>query len=689
MFNIGAPLAVVNTVAGVGLSGAIFSGLVGFGLSASAAYLSSTLLRPGKPRAPTLPTPEDGKFNLKQNVPSLTFVYGRRKKGGDYVLLEERSGTAYHLLVHVAHEIEGYVDHYLGDAVATLDVDGFVTSVDSEDEDSEKYYVLNGVPRVRIQTRKGLDIEQHYATLVDVFPEIWSTDHRGDGLASALMSCDSVGGNDYTTTYPNGMPSHNAVLDGRLCYDPRDGVTRYTTNLGLIRLDHLLSPFGGKQTLDAFDLESMKAFADVCDEDVVNRNGEVEKRYHGGLWGRYENDPVDVGREIDEAADAVLYETAEGKIAVHPGHWVEPDIHLTEDDIISFSYIANRDPEKEVIATRGRWIDPGQDFNKVDAALYGDPYVSENDERTRTVDNECVDKHNHISRMQKLRYIRARAPRVAIKCDYWSARNIMQRRFIRVTKSPHLVSQPIEIIGRPKRILYPNLAFEFEGLVVPSTLYDFVAATEEGEPGSIPVKVGSSGIPDVENFDVTIQSGDIGGGVGAYALATFTNASDALTYQLEFEQTSGGAVQNAAADNGNDEIQTGYLLDGSEYKFRIRAVSGNGSYGDWTDYITRTAVADTVAPGLPVNVTVSGSVGQADLAWTNPNSANLKTILIYRNSVDDFATASLIEPIHNGAETYSDTGLTAGSYFYWLTAANGSGVESAEVSASPSPVIVT
>src|SRR4051794_20289279 len=83
----------------------------------------TSLLRP-RPSAPqqpqqvqqsAAPKPADGKYNLRQNVPSLCVIYGRVKKGGDYVFLEEINGSAFHCLVSAAHKVEAYVQHYLHD----------------------------------------------------------------------------------------------------------------------------------------------------------------------------------------------------------------------------------------------------------------------------------------------------------------------------------------------------------------------------------------------------------------------------------------------------------------------------------------------------------------------------------------------------------------------------------------------
>jgi len=688
LFNIGAPIAVVNAAYGIGVAGAVFQAAVGLGLTLAASYGANALLG-GRDR-PAVPTPEDGKYNLKQNIPPLRFVYGLRKISGDYVFLEERGGTAYHVIVHAAHEINGYVSHYLGDSVATFDENGDFVSINSEDEDSDRYYNQGGVAKVHIDTRTGLSAETAYADLVSDFSDVWDADHRGDGLASVLMRVDSVGANDHTTVFPNSMPAHSCVVEGKKLLDPRTNTTAYSTNLALIRLDHELSVFGGKKSLEDIDLDSWKAFADICDENVLNRDGGTEKRYHGGIHGSFETDQVEVAKELDRAADAVTYETREGKLAVHPGKWVEPIIHITRADISSFAYNANRNPAEHIIAVRGRYVDPDQDFNKVDAAIYGDVYVTDDNERAKTVDSEVVSSHNHIQRLQKIKYIRSRAPEVSIVCDYWSARNLPEKRWVKVTKPPQLIDAYVEIIEKPKLHLSPELKWEFSGLVVPRTIYDFDPATEEGTPGSTPVKIGSDGVPDVSNFAVTIQSGDIGNGtVGAYAVATFANESDALTYELEYGQTSGGATSNLTATNGDAEIETGYLVDNVEYEFRMRARAANGSYGDWTDYITLTAVADPTAPDAPTSFTATGAASYVTLQWTNPNSANLVSIRIYRNTVDDFATATFVNPVYNNGTSYSDGILAADDYYYWITAANGSGRESASVAASNNPATVT
>lgn len=285
---------------------------------------------------PKVPKPDDGSYNLKQSVPSLAYVLGTTKKGSDYVFLEEKAGTAYHIMVWAGHRIQGFVQHYLHDDKATLDGDGWVTA--------PAYIAADGYQIVKILTRLGLNAETAYSDVVTAFSTIWNNNCRGDGLATVRMSCRTVDQKEFLDRYPNQMPEHSAVGNGALLYDPRkdstqggSGSHRYTNpstwefskNIALMRLWHLCHPVGGKMSYENMYLADWANAADVCDENVTNRSGATEKRYHGGFWFRAGNDPIEVGRIMDEAAELVVYERADGKIGVHAGEFVAPDVRLT------------------------------------------------------------------------------------------------------------------------------------------------------------------------------------------------------------------------------------------------------------------------------------------------------------------------------------------------------------------------
>jgi hypothetical protein len=67
------------------------------------------------------PPPSNGTYNERQPVPPLRVIAGRCRVGGDYATLEEKAGVAYHIIVHAAHRIEGYVQHWLHDELVTFE----------------------------------------------------------------------------------------------------------------------------------------------------------------------------------------------------------------------------------------------------------------------------------------------------------------------------------------------------------------------------------------------------------------------------------------------------------------------------------------------------------------------------------------------------------------------------------------
>ncbi|MBY3263880.1 hypothetical protein HFO15_19840 [Rhizobium laguerreae] len=635
------------------------------GLAAGATLLSRALT----PR-PSVPKPEDGTYNLKQSVPSLPIVLGRVKKAGDYVFLEEKNGIAYHILVHAGHRIQGYFKHYLHDEAVTLDGSGNVVSPGHFNDDGNAY--------VQITSRVGLPAETAYSDIVSAFSSIWSSSHRGDGLASVRLRCYTAPSKDYLKVYPNQMPEHSAVMDGMLLYDPRTATTAFTKNLAIMRLWHLTSPYGGKLSLDDMYLPDWINAANVCDQSVTNKTGGTESRYYGGMWFRANSDPIEVGKTLDQAAELVVYERADGLIGVHAGEYVAPTITLTRDKIISFGLNANVDPATTVLAVRGRFTDPSDLYNTNDAAIYGNPYVGEDTERTSTVDNVAVQSHNHIQRLQKLAYIRRNGARVSVTAHYDPDNDVAYHRFVRIQYAPKLSDAVIEITSKVT-VSLRDMTVAFSGIVVPSGLYDFNATTEEGDPGSSIIIIPPSSAPVPINFDVVIQTEVVSGGSSAaYALATWDSVSASLTYELEWEKTSGSTgPQSVVSTAGETQVRSGYLADGTQYKFRLRTWSG-GASSDWTDYEIRTSTADSNPPGVVTGVSATGGSGQVTFNWTAPNSANYAAARCYWNTSNTFVGATYVAPPEYGSPSSADsrviTGLAAGIKYGFIEAINASGV---------------
>jgi hypothetical protein len=653
---------------------ALYLGTLALGYVGLAA--GSYLLQGALANKPAVPKPEDGSYNLKQNVPSLPYVLGRVKKGGDYAFLEEFNGTAYHVTVMAAHRISSYIQHYLHDEAVTLGPEGHVVT--------PAHFVIGSSRYVIIRSRIGLAAESYYSEIGAAFPSVWSSAHRGDGLATAMLMCSTTQQKDYLSVFPNQMPQHSAIIRGHAqIYDPRISTTAYTENLALHRMWHIASPVGGRLTLDDMYMPDWIAAANVGDETVLNREGDVEPRYHGGFWFRANNDPSEVGRIMDQAAELVVYERPDGKVGVHAGRFVEPDVRLTRDDVLSVQLDGNTRDASTVLAVRGRFVDVFNDYVTADAAIYGNPYQADDDsERTKTIENAAVQRHNHIQRLQKIAYLRANAPKVAVVAHYEPAENVPYRRFVRLHLPPKMDEVIVEITSTP-RLSLRNLTVEFSGIIVPPSLYGFVASVEEGAPPSRPDKVDPAGVPKPTGFTVLIKTEVVSGGAtAAYALASWTSVSNILTYEFEWERRDVSEPVRSVSSSGSDaEVRSQYLVDGGQYRFRLRAWGG-GTPSAWTDYITATATADPVAPGIVAGVSVTPGAGQALFEWTAPNSANYFACRIYIGSTNNINAATLMATEYgppSAVDNRAVLGLAPGTRYAWLVAINASGVPATAV----------
>lgn len=337
-----------------------------------------------------------------------------------------------------------------------------------------------------------------------------------------------------------------------------------------------------------------------------------------------------------------------------------------------------------MLAVRGRFTDTANDFVRTDAAIFGNPYLADDDtERTKTFDNPAIQSHNHCQRKQKIGKIRANAARVSGVAHYEAAEELPYQRFIIVHYPPKLEETVIEITETPK-VSLRNMTIEFSGIVVPRDLFSFAAVFEEGLPPNSGTKIDSGGVPVPVDFNVTIQREVVSGGAqAAYAKATWTLISDVLTYEFEWEPTDlSSAAQSVLSDELDVDARSLYLVDGKQYRFRLRAWGG-GTSSDWTGYVILTATADETAPGVVTGASATGGVGQGSFNWTAPNSPNYAAAQIYINTVNSFSGATLMATEYgpaNIADSRVVTGLTAGTKYGFIRAINTSGVAAAAVS---------
>ncbi len=667
--------AAIAAIPAIAALGATAANIIGWGITTALAVGASLLLSP----KPQTPTPSDVSGLVKQDVPVRWVHRGRRRVGGAMLFAEVENGNLHVIYAQQHGTVEAFERTFLDGREVVIDGGtNFVTGILGTGENP---YPANVV---RVVTRPGSASQLTFGEVSGSFPALWTGDHRCRGIGLTYVEQSAVTAEDFSKAYPNRIIALEQIGRFGGAYDPRTGTTHWTQNLALLLADYLTSPDGLQIPAGYLNTARLIAAANRCDEAVTIKGGGTIGRYQGGLSYRMDAEPSSIISRYLAAMDGRLTLLPDGTIAIDAGAYGEPTVILDDSCINAYELRAGGDPASEANDIRAQFTYAGADFAEADADPWRDEadIAASGEAKAATLQLYEVEHHNHARRLMKL-FARRALPAY----QGWVRTNLKgleawDQRFVRVRGTMFGLDHSFEVLGIA---LDPQtMTVTLQLVALDASAHAFDAESEEGTAPAIPDDSDETTIGPPEGLAVARSYRTVSNGVRAAQLDVTWNAP-LRAYSTAQAQIS---VHGAGAWSDMTLLRTSSpptsavaesVSDGVQYDIRVRWRAPDT---DWSTISTETAVADPDPLAKPTQVAaVADGTGAAMVVWMPPSSARYSGVNIRASTTNNPTTAPVVASLPGAPTSVLQstrlTGLASGTWYFWVTAINGSGLESA------------
>lgn len=619
--------------------------------------------------------PSDRQFINKSPVSPRVRSYGRVLIGGTQVFMAARNARLMRVVAHNDGLIDAIEAHYIDGKEVSLDGDGFVNS---------EPYISGSNHYVWIGWRLGTNTQTAILNNLADFPE-WDASHKGLGVAYTMTFFWQPPAESFSSVFPAyENTAHTVLIRASLVYDPRTSTTAWSDNAALCIRDYCTHETGLMMPADWLDLEidSWKHGADVCDTLEATLAGGTVKKYR--LWGSYDYSerPADVLNRMLTSCNGKIFPGPNGGLQLSVGEWVEPTVTVGGSSIRSYRLGAGNEGPESFNVLSATYVEPDQGYAENSAQDWEDAAsIAAYGRIPATAQLHMVPHHNQCRRLMKQAAAIISADWRGQLVTDLSALPVLSERFIRIV---------IEELGLNFTAEVDNVQFDVsDGSVVTGLIIDFTsisasafsfdAATQEGYPSQPAPNIDPGAVPVPVDFNALIQgrsSAGTGYAVGVGSWEPFD--ANGLRVEMQYRIYGAGSWLSVQSASGAVSVETPPLQDGANYEFRARTRGTRSS--DWTATIERTVTVDTVAPGIPKNLSAIKTGTTATVSWKHPTSSNTYGSRVYRHTSNTPSAATLVDTIYGGPNvslSIDDGPLADASYWFWVATINGSGVESA------------
>jgi hypothetical protein len=384
-----------------------------------------------------------------------------------------------------------------------------------------------------------------------------------------------------------------------------------------------------------------------------------------------------------KACDGFVWQGPDYKINILIGAYEAPTVTLTDSHIIAMTARRGPTAEERTSALKMVYTEVSIGYREQESALVSVPGIDQDPNTDpQPVQLYYAPHHNQATRIGKLLAARRGNRWHLDMVTNLYGLNLLGERFVRVTSAEAAIDAVFAIesgvkIARGKDRL--NISV---GLIeVKPEDWSFNAATEEGTP---PTGTSSAGtITLAAPTGLTLSAAQIGGAAGTSVAIKATwdaGGRSGLRYEVRYRPTAGG---DWLLMNVEPEDRTGWsgpVSSGVQYDVQVRALTIGRFASAWSSVVQITPVA-SLTLSAPSALTATGGAGSVAASFRMPSEPSLAFARLYRT-----ATSSFTSPTQVGSDivgglgqvmSATDTGLAAGTYFYWVRAFNGSGGQSA------------
>lgn len=614
--------------------------------------------------------------NTREAAGAQEIVYGKVRKGGVITYMESNGGGNLYLhqiICLAGHEVNAIGDIYINDKVVTLDSDDFVTDSEWRGENNSR--------NILIKKFTGADDQDVYSTLstdlalgqVAYPPPDWKVDgaapqnnedvnFKGEGIACLYVRLKYD-----QNVFAEGIPLITAVVEGKKVYDPRTGTTAWSDNPALCIRDYLVSSYGLSDTGDINET-SFSAAANTCDESVNMVSG-TQTRYQMNGTFQLTRTPQDVLQDMMTSCAGTLF-WGQGEWQLKVGEYTTPVKSFTLDDFRSGINLTTKHSRRDNFnIVRGTFIDANQDWTQADyPEIKSSSFISDdnNIESALNLPLPFTTNYAMAQRLAKMTLFRSRE-QMTLSADFsMKAFPVEVGDVVQITNANYGWSnKDFEVVGWR----FSNSEDTGE-MLINMTLRETSSAAFSWNAEESEITGNDSTLTDAVG-GLSISNLVASGGGATQGDGTFIN-SVILTwdapdnnfvshYEIDWKPTADSNYASTVSSTNSIEISP--LVDGTQYIFRVRAVSTSGRRGAYST-VNFTGGGDTTAPALPTSISATGGFKYIAIQWTNPADSDLNYVEVYENTTNTSVGATKVGVSGSNSFVRTNLGLNQTRYYF-------------------------